>query len=138
MALALVGYFGTMLTALAAFMMLLNAILGSSPLEKTKPQPHPRPEFAQMRGPEKKPEQQWNPSVARATLNAGTRSSEVTGTTAAAPPNAERIKRRRVARQPRHKLLARDRDERGYATALGYGQEPMYGRTFGPFGPGRF
>jgi hypothetical protein len=47
MALALLGYFGTMITALVVLMTLLNGVLSSYPMQKTRPQPYPLPQVAQ-------------------------------------------------------------------------------------------
>jgi len=128
MALALLGYFGTMLTALTALIVLLNGILGSPELERTKPQPHPRPAIAQAI----EPEQTQPTNAARLVTTQNSESAAVAQLAAA------KSKRLKIARYQNRKALARQREEQNETAALGYAQEANYGDLFGPFSARRF
>ncbi|HUD86021.1 MAG TPA: hypothetical protein VMR17_06180 [Xanthobacteraceae bacterium] len=149
MALALLGYFGTMVTALAVLMTLLSGVLTSYPVAK-KPQPYPVPVMAQIAQPDSsdagKTPGRWGPAIVhKAPDDASAASSGAADAQLAAAKQAaaDKAKQLKLARdQKRKDEMARAPDPQEFSTALGYGQEPpqqpSYGSPFNPFGPRRF
>jgi predicted lipid-binding transport protein (Tim44 family) len=140
MAIALLGYFMTMIGALAGLMLVLNMFFTLAPTEKTREEPHLRPAIAQRAEAAAKAGQ-WDPSrtprpaeVADSTTAAASNSA-MDQHAAAARAAAEKTKRLKIARLRKQKMLARQREEEENTTAaLGYAQEPSYSPPFNPFG----
>jgi hypothetical protein len=152
MAFVLLGYFGTMVTALAVLMTLLSGILTSYPMAR-RPQPHPVPAMAQTArfdgSAVGKTPGRWGPAIAhKAPDDANAAASaaadaQLAAAKQAAADAADKAKRLKLARdQKRKDELARARDTEEYSTALGYGQElpqqTPFGSPFNLFGPRRF
>jgi len=158
MALALLGYFGTMVTALAVLMTLLSGVLTSYPGAR-KPQPYPVPVMAQIAQPDSsdagKTPGRWGPAIVHkapddaSTAAAASAAAADAQLAAAKQAAADKAKQLKLARDQKRKDdllrkedLARARDTQEYSTALGYGQEPPQQTPFGPplnlFGPHRF
>jgi hypothetical protein len=150
MAFVLLGYFGTMVTALAVLMTLLSGVLTSYPMAR-KPQPYPVPAMAQTArfdgGAAGKTPGRWGPAIvhkapddANATVASAAADAQLAAAKQAAADKAKRLKQARD--QKRKDELARARDTQEYSTALGYDQEPpqqaSYGSPFNLFGPRRF
>jgi hypothetical protein len=137
MAVALLGYFGTMVAALAALMLLLNTVLTSSVMPKPKPQPYPVPAITETAEPDKQPGP-WGPPV----IHKATDGSEAANA-ADAGLAAEKNKRLKLARAPKRRELAREQQEAPpHSVALGYDQgpqqQPASVSMFNLFGPPRF
>jgi hypothetical protein len=152
MALALLGYFGTMVTALVVLMTLLSGVLTSYPVAR-KPRPYPVPVIARTaqrdRSDAERTPARWGPAVvhkvpddASAAASAAA-DAQLAAAKQAAADAADKAKRLKLARdQKRKDELARARDTEEYSTALGYGQEPPqqapFGSPFNLLGPRRF
>ncbi len=110
MALPLIGYFCTMVSAFAALMFVLSGVI--SPREMR--QPHPVVSIAQSAAPET-PEKKTTEEAApvRPSIK-----------TAAARSDAALRKKQQIARNAeKRKALALQRQNSGYPTALAFGQE---------------
>jgi cell division protein FtsN len=119
MAVALLGYFSTMVATLAALMFLLNGFLTSPLMQKPKPQPYPAPAIEQTAAPDKQPAP-WGPPVIHKAAD---------GVMAANAEDArlasEKDKRLKLARAQKRKdaALQQDQQERPDSMALSYNQE---------------
>ena len=126
MAVILLSYFGTMVTALAALMFVLNTALSSSMLQHhTRPQPYPMPAIAQAAAPE----------MARAQAAGPDTSSKSVSMSVAADPDgasaktkqalAQKSRAIKVAREQRRqqRLAAAQRPDQNTTMALGYAEE---------------
>jgi hypothetical protein len=147
MALALLGYFGSMVAAFAVLMTLLNIFFAYSPLERTRPQPHPLPVIAQTAAPEENLSARGPPvvhgaadiSVAKNTEDTSVaKNTEEVRTADAVRADAEKSKRLKLARLRKRQMLARQREQVQAPTVLGYAQEPSYGQAWSPFAARRF
>lgn len=153
MGMALTAYAGTMATALAVLVVLWNAIIGSPQNDRVQQQLHPVVHVAaaaqSIIGEAKAaeapiPEQpgRWGPAVIHKPVD-GVDVAKVEDLRIAAAKQAAAAKARhvRLAREQkrRNDMLARQREQQDYTTALGYGQEtPQYAQQFGPFTQSRF
>jgi hypothetical protein len=141
MAIALLGYFTTMVGALAGLMLILNMFFTLAPTERTRAEPHPRPAIAQLAEPAEKVGQ-WDRSpaprpaeVADSTSAVAAKSVMDQHVATAARAAAEKSKRLKIARVRKQKMLAQQREkEENTTAALGYAQEPSYSPPFNPFG----
>jgi hypothetical protein len=125
MAVALLGFFTTMVTAFVGLMFLLNVVLSSSFVQHTHPQPYPMPVVAEAATPDNQPA-------------IGAETASVDQPKLAAVAKATHVK---VARAPRRKEdLAGRRQDREYSLALGYAQDGprQPGALFDVFGTRRF
>jgi hypothetical protein len=128
----LLSYFGTMVTALAALMFVLNAALSSSMLHHARQQPYPMPVIAEAAAPDyedgvaaKRPE------MAQAQAS---RSDSSFGSVAANPQGPRAATKQALAQKSRNIKVARDqrrqqrlataqRPDQNYTMALGYAEE---------------
>ena len=144
MAVPLLAYFGTMVSAFFGLMLLLNSFLTSSMMERPRPQPYPRvvsEESAAIAAPSSASNTQ-SPTVE---INAG----EV-HLAADKQASVEKSKSLKVARvQTRHEATRKDdlarredlagrRQDHEYSTALGYAPEAQQQSAFNLFGSSRF
>jgi hypothetical protein len=141
MAVALLGYFSTMVAVFTGLMILLTTIVSYAPLDRAHPQSHPRPALAQMEAPEKTLGQ-WGPPVIHRDVAAAT-AATVVEAPAATRETADKSKRLKMARDQPSKVPAQQRDKPNDTAALGYAQEPAqapasFSAIFNPFGPRRF
>lgn len=140
MALALAGYFGTMMAAFVVLMTLLNGVLSSYPMEKARSQPRPSPHIAAAL-PDASAEPNGRSSRDDPPINHSHRLADGTAnaTTAAdvqsAPAKAKAIgtaKPLKQARDPKlREELAHGPKDPSHATALANDQE----RSRQPLGP---
>jgi hypothetical protein len=135
MAIALLGYFGSMVAVLAGIMMLFNVVFADLPQPSAKPQLHPRPAVAQVEQPESKLVRWGPPVVHGAADTAGSQGRQDVHSFATA--QSEKARRLKVAQAKKRKMLARRQEEQSYTAALGYDQEP-FNEDLGPFEPRRF
>jgi len=148
MAMAVVGYVGSMMAALAVLVVLLNSFIDPYSLKRTRPHPHPRPPIAESA----KHEQSARPenkagrggfSVA-ITANALTTNPPPTeDTKAARMRKSSRVESKkaastRLAEFQRRKLIAPQHEGMGYPSALGYQQETTYDQWRLPFAGPRY
>ena len=137
MAIALLAYFSTMVTVLAALMVLFNIVFTGLPQSSPKRQPHPRPAIAEVVQPENN-HGKWGPPVVHgAAETASSQGRQDVRSFATAQSDAEKARRLKIAQTRKRKLLARRQEQQSYTAALGYDQEPFNG-GFDPFGPRRF
>ena len=129
----LLSYFGTMVTALAALMFVLNTALSSSMLQHhTRPQPYPMPVIAEAAAPEyegagaeKRPEvtqgQAANPDTSSRSVAADPRGAPAPTKQAL----AQKSRTIKIAREQRRqqRLAAAQRPDQNYTMALGYAEE---------------
>jgi hypothetical protein len=149
MAVILLGYFGTMVATLVAFMMILNSVLTSGIMERAHHRPYPYPVIAQAAALDNKQaaatDKQTGPRLVIAD-KANTPSQQMA---AIAPTRLATAKQSVPDRNQRSKLaLDQSRKEDGagrqqdheYSLALGYTQEAQRqpGPLFDLFGPRRF
>jgi hypothetical protein len=132
MAMALVGYVGSMAAALAILVVLLNSFIIPSSLRTARQQPHPVLPIAQSATPEKvaRPESkigQWGPPVAPGMASVPT-TEDAEGVRMQKPlrVNTKEYKRARLAELRQRKLIAHQNRETEYSAALGYQQETTY------------
>jgi len=135
MAVALLAYFGTMVTALAGLMLLLNGFLTSPMMERARPHPYPRPvveDTVAAAAPNKSAE-----ATAAQTQAASVEQTRLAATNPAGA--AEKGKRPKVARDQtrnanrdrrtfaentsRKEDMAGRRQDQEYTARLGYAQE---------------
>jgi hypothetical protein len=148
---ALAAYAGTMATALTVLVMLWNSVIGPPKLARVQQQPHaivhvaaPAQALTAMTAEAATPEQpgRWGPAVIhKPTEGVDIASAEEARIAAAKQAAGAKARHLRVAREQkrRDEVLARQREQQDYTTALGYGQErPQYAQQFGPFSQGRF
>jgi hypothetical protein len=149
MGMALAAYAGTMAAALTVLMVLWNSIIGPPALDKVREQPHAvvhvvapdAPVTAEAATPSQPG--RWGPAVIHKPPE-GVDVARIEDQQIAAAKHAAAAKARhlKLARQQkrREEVLARQREQQEYSTALGYGQEDRapYGQAFGPFAQGRF
>jgi hypothetical protein len=142
---ALAAYAGTMATALTVLVVMWNSFIGPPQIERVQQQhpvvhvvaaaPASEAVVAEQPG-------RWGPAVVhKAVEGVDPTTAEDARIAAAKQAAAAKAQRLRVAREQRHRqdVLARQREQQSYPTALGYGQErPQYAQQFGPFGQGRF
>jgi hypothetical protein len=126
MAVALLGYFTTMVTAFVGLMLLLNSVLSSSFMQHTHPRPYPMPVIAEAAIPDKQP----------------AISSHIASVETPKPAEGEKKSARvKVARDQRLKenLAGRQQDPE-YSMALGYAQDDQRqrGALFDMVGTRRF
>jgi hypothetical protein len=148
MAMALVGYVGSMMATLAILIVLLTSFIGHSSLKTARPQPHPRPPIAQPATPEQSARTEnkvgrGGPSVVMTTNALTTNPPPTEDTKAARMQKALRVATKksvpaRLAEVQRQKLIAHEHEEMGYPSALGYQQENTYGRWTLPFAEPRY
>lgn len=140
MALALAGYFGTMMAAFVVLMTLLNGVLSSYPMEKTKSQPRPLPPIAEAlpdanAEPNDRSGRGDPPIIHSHRLADGIASATTAANVQSAPAKAKAIgtaKPLKQARdQKRREELAHGTKDPSHATALANDQE----RSRQPFGP---
>lgn len=139
MALALLGYFGTMVTALAVLMTLLSSVLTSYQTEK-RPQSYPMPVIEQVAQSQPSSDPitssgRWGPPVihrpSEAAPLATAMDPQLVAAKQAAADKAKRLKQARdqkrqqdLARQElARQQLTGQRDDRAYSTALGFASE---------------
>ncbi len=131
MALLLIGYFCTMVSALAFLMMVLSGVVSSPEMR----QPHPVVAIAQTAAPDKKTAQA-TPTVPVPVVASSARQK--------ADALERKKERAKLARSyEKRKSLALQREPRGYSTALGYGREfpdqpPPFNPGMSPFAAPRF
>jgi hypothetical protein len=151
MAVALLGYFGTMVAALAGLMLLLNSFLTSSYMDRARPDPRPAVEIEQTAA--------AAPASGAPITQTRATNVEVPDSASSRQAAAEKSKHLKVARSqirrdvaPRDDLarkdLARKEDSAGrrqdqeYSTALGYAhdaqQQAATAPLFDSFQPRRF
>jgi hypothetical protein len=144
MAVALLGYFSTMVAVFTGLMFLLTTILGYAPVDRAHPQPHPRPALAQAEASETTPGQ-WGPPVIHRDVAAA--AAMVVEPPATARQIADNSKRLKIARGQPSKVPAQPRDKPDDMAALGYAQQTAqesaqppasFSALFNPFGPRRF
>jgi hypothetical protein len=126
MAVALLGYFSTMVTAFVGLMLLLNTVLSSSLLQHTRPRPYPTPLFAEAIIPNRQA------AISQPVIRAETASVET---------GEKKRTRVKLARdQRRNEDLAGRQQDRQYSLALGYAQngQKQPGALFDMFGTRRF
>lgn len=156
MAVALLGYFTTMVTAFVGFMFLLSSILSSSFVQQAHlRRPYPTPAvIAAATVPEERQPAMSAQELARAETakqadeDAAKETTKQSVKEAANPATAEKSKRAKLAaRSQRRKQdfasRQQDRDyarqqEREYSMALGYAQDGQRQYGGGPFGGGQF
>jgi hypothetical protein len=123
MAVILLSYFGTMVTALAALMFVLNTALSSSMVHHARPQPYPMPVIAEVASSEYEMAQAQaaRPDSSSTTVAANPRGPR-TVTKQALAQKSRNIK---VARDQRRqqRLAAAQHPDQNYAMALGYAEE---------------
>jgi hypothetical protein len=126
MAVALLGYFTTMVTAFVGLMLLLSSVLSSSFMQHTHPRPYPMPVVAEAIIPDKQP-----------AVSAEAESVEMLKP-AAGEKKSARLKFTRD--QKRKEDIAGRQQDRQYSLALGYAQENQRqpGALFDVFGTRRF
>jgi hypothetical protein len=144
MAVPLLAYFGTMVSAFVGLMLLLNSFLTSSLMERPRPQPYPRvviEEAATTAAPSSVPNNQI-PAVEE---NAGEANVAANKQASAEKSKSLKVSRVQVRRgATRKEDMARREDSAGrrqdheYSTALGYAQEAQQQPPFNLFGSGRF
>ena len=142
MAVALLGYFTTMVTALIGFMLLLNGVLSSSYFPEAHRRPHPMPAIAETAVPDRQP----------------ARSTQMASTETPKPAAASKSKHVKVAARDQKRkqgFAARQQDNREYVMGPRYAQGGQDGQggmgmryaqggawqpegMFGQFGTGRF
>ncbi len=154
MALALLGYFGTMVTALIVLMTLLNGALSTySPTTKRQPYPMP-PVVATATAPIHVHDGRAGKLASKPAASASREAAVVPASTQRLAPSAEikraaaaaKAKRLREARYRQRQIeLARGREQYDDSIALGYAREPAPGPAiagvsglFEPFGSRRF
>jgi hypothetical protein len=131
MAVALLGYFSTMVTAFVGLMLLLNTVLSSSLLQHTRPRPYPTPLFAEAVVPDQQP-----------AINQRVIRDETANVETPKPVVGEKKSTRvKIARdQRRNEDLAGRQQDRQYSLALGYAPngQKQPGALFDMFGTRRF
>jgi len=131
MAVALLGYFTTMVTAFVGLMLLLNTVLSSSLVRHTRPQPYPMPVIAEAVVPDQQP-----------AINQRVIRDETANVETSKPVVGEKKRTRvKLARdQRRNEDLAGRQQDRQYSLALGYAQngQKQPGALFDMFGTRRF
>ncbi len=134
MAVALLGYFTTMVTAFVGFMVLLNTVLSSGLVQQAHPRrPYPMPAIAEAVVPDKPPASSTQTARVEAPKEAPK------------PVVAAKTKHVKVAaRDQRRKqdFAERQQDNRDYVMGMRYAQggtwQPDGNGLFGQFGTGRF
>jgi hypothetical protein len=144
MAIPLLAYFGTMVSAFVGLTLLLNSFLTSSMMERPRPQPYPRvviEEAAAVAAPSSAP----NNQSSAVEENTGEAHLAADKQAAAEKSKSLKVARVQVRREAaRKENLARKEDSAGrrqdqeYSTALGYAQEAQQQSGFNLFGPSRF
>lgn len=133
MAAVLLGYFSTMVAALAVCMVLLNGFLTSSLMQRPKPQPYPVPVIAQAVVPEQPPSLRSEADNVRAPNAADKKSDRL---------DLARAQRRKQENLARKRELARQQPQQPDAMALSYNQEqsqqPAAPPVYNLFAPRRF
>jgi hypothetical protein len=148
MAMALVGYVGSMMAALAVLVVLLNSFIDHSSLKRTRPQQHLRPPIAEPATSEQSSRSEnkagrAGPSVAMTTNALTTNPPPTEDAKAARMRKALRVETKRspstrLAEFQRRKLIARQHEAMGYQPALGYQHEITYGPWRLPFAEPRY
>jgi hypothetical protein len=141
MVVALLGYFGTMVAALAALMLLLNVVLSSSLMPKTRPQPYPVPVIGQTVAPQQSadahaaaPDPQlgrWGPAVIHKAADGSdgwrTDDARVATVKTTAAEKAKHPKwtseQKRQEEEKRQEDMAGRTQDQEYSQALGYGRD---------------
>jgi hypothetical protein len=140
MIIALIGYVGTMVAALAVLIVVWHNVLGPPQVETVHQQPHLIGAVISATVPVKSPGPSAAPVNRQADDGAAAASTD-DARLAAKAVAAERAKRLKVA-QRRKEQLARQRDDQQFSAALGYNQEPSQEpsapRLFDVFGSRRF
>jgi len=142
MAVPLLAYFGTMVSALIGLMLLLNGFLTSSMMERPRPQPYPRvvEEAATTAAPSNVLNNQM--PAAEENAEAHVAADEQASAEKSRSRKAARVQtRREIARKndlARREDSAGRRQDHEYSTALGYAQEAQQQPPFNLFGSSRF
>jgi hypothetical protein len=140
MAAILLSYFGTMVTALAALMFVLNTALSSSMLQHhTRPQPYPMPVIAQAAAPEMAQAQVASPDTSSRPVAADPHGAPA----ATKQALAQKSRTIKIAREQRRqqRLAAAQRPDQTNTMALGYAEERPQrlaaAKIFNAFDPSR-
>jgi hypothetical protein len=124
MAVILLSYFGTMVTALAALMFVLNTALSSSMLQHhTRPQPYPMPAIAQAAAPEMA--QAAGPDTSSKSVSMSVAADADGASAKTKQALSQKSRAIKVAREQRRqqRLAAAQRPDQNTTMALGYAEE---------------
>jgi hypothetical protein len=144
MAVPLLAYFGTMVSAFVGLMLLLNSFLTSSMMERARSQPYPRVVIEETVAAAAAPNAP-NKQTLAAEVNADGAHLASDKQASAEKSKLVNVARAQVRREvARKEDLARREDTAGrrqdqeYSTALGYAQEARQLPAFNSFGSSRF
>lgn len=149
MGMALAAYAGTMAAALAALVMLWNAVIGPAQFAQVREQPHsvvrvvaPAAAVTAEAATPVEPGRWGPPVIHKPTEGQSVAAVEDARIAAAKQAAAAKARRLKVARQQKRRedVLARQREQQEYSTALGYGPEERQqaGQPLALFAQSRF